>query len=128
VDKDILDKFRELVSTKYGRYAKGQLSMEIEQALQSWLATHKQSTQTFPPKGIRANPAPKSAKLKHEIYAYLKEVKGIDKPYTISAIFVEEAIAALRGSDPRTIARWRNELLKFGQIKFLYGGDIVEFT
>ena len=57
VDKDTLDKFRQLVSVKYDEYAKGQLSMEVEQALQSWLATHKQST-LFPAKGMRANHAP----------------------------------------------------------------------
>ncbi len=127
VDKDTLDKFRQLVSVKYDGYAKGQLSMEVEQALQSWLATHKQST-LFPAKGMRVNPAPKSARLKHQIYEYLKQAKGIDRPYTISVKFLHEAIAALRGSDPRTIARWQNELVKFGQIKLLYGGDIVEFT
>ena len=127
VDKDTLDKFRQLVSVKYDGYAKGQLSMEVEQALQSWLATHKQNT-LFPAKGMRANPAPKSARLKHQIYEYLKEAKGIDRPYTISVKFLHEAIAALRGSDPRTIARWQNELVKFGQIKLLYGGEIVEFT
>jgi hypothetical protein len=127
VDKDTLDKFRQLVSIKYEGYAGGQLSMEVEQALQSWLATHKQST-LFPAKGMKANPAPKSQRLKHQIYEYLKEAKGIDHPYTISVKFLREAIAALRGSDPRTIARWQNELVKFGQIKLLYGGEIVEFT
>jgi hypothetical protein len=127
VEKDTLDKFRELVSVKYEGYAGGQLSMEVEQALQSWLATHKQST-LFPANGMRTNPAPKSARLKHQIYSYLKEAKGIDRPYTISIKFLHEAIAALRGSDPRTIARWQNELVKFGQIKLLYGGEIVEFT
>jgi len=54
--------------------------------------------------------------------------KGIDHPYTISVKFLLEAIAALRGSDPRTIARWQNELVKFGQIKSLYGGENVEFA
>lgn len=127
VEKDTLDKFRELVSVKYEGYAGGQLSMEVEQALQSWLATHKQST-LFPAKGMKANPAPKSLVLKHQIYEYLKDAKGLDRPYTISIKFVHEAIAALRGSDPRTIARWMDELVKFGQIKLLYGGEIVEFT
>ena len=77
---------------------------------------------------MRANPAPKSARLKHQIYKYLKEAKEIDHPYTISVKFLHEAIAVLRGADPRTIARWQNELVKFGQIKFHYGGEIVEFT
>lgn len=54
--------------------------------------------------------------------------KGIDHPYTVSVKFLHEAIAALRGADPRTIARWQNELVKFGQIKLLYGAEIVEFT
>jgi hypothetical protein len=62
--------------------------------------------------------------LKHQIYQYLKEAKGIDRPYTISIKFLHEAIAALRGPDPRTIARWQNELVKFGQIKLLYGGRL----
>lgn len=123
----LLDSFRELVSVKYEGYAKGQLSMEVELGLQSWVATHKQST-LFPAKAMRANLAPKSARLKHQIYDYLKEANDIERPYTISTKFLQEAIAALRGSDPRTIAQWQNELVKFGQIKLLYGGEIVEFT
>lgn len=50
VEKDTLDKFRELMSVKYEGYAKRQLSMEVEQALRSWLATYKQST-LFPANG-----------------------------------------------------------------------------
>lgn len=77
---------------------------------------------------MNANPAPKSLVLKHQIYEYLKQAKGIDRPYTISVKLLHEAISALRGSDPRTVARWQDELIKFGQIKMLYGGEIVEFT
>jgi hypothetical protein len=127
IDKDTLDKLRELVSVKYEGYEKGLLSMEVEQAIQSWLAAHKQNT-LFPAKGMKVNPAPKSALLKHQIYEYLKQARGIDHPYTISTNFLREAISALRGSDPRTINRWVDELVKFGQIKLLYGGEIVEFT
>jgi hypothetical protein len=127
IDKDTLDKLRDLVSVKYEGYAGGQLSMEVEQAIQSWLAAHKQNT-LFPAKGMKANPAPKSLILKYQIYQYLKEARGLERPYTISVKFLHEAIGALRGSDPRTIARWMDELVKFGQIKLLYGGEIVEFT
>jgi hypothetical protein len=94
VEKDTLDKFRELVRVKYEGYAGGP-AIHGGRAGSSLGSQHKQST-LFPANGMRTNPAPKSARLKHQIYAYLKEAKGIDRPYTISIKFLHEAIAALR--------------------------------
>jgi hypothetical protein len=51
---------------------------------------HKQNT-LFPAKGMKANPAPKSLILKYQIYQYLKEARGLERPYTISVKFLHEA-------------------------------------
>jgi hypothetical protein len=82
INKDVLDKFRQLVSEKYEGYAKGQLSMEVEQA--PVLARNTQTGHAISSfkRRCESKPrsAPKAARLKHQIYTYFKEAKGIEDP------------------------------------------------
>jgi di/tripeptidase len=52
----------------------------------------------------------------------IKEIMHWDfKPDQIPERVLDQAIAEVRGSDPRTVKKWKNILQKSGLIKFIGG-------
>ena len=48
------------------------------------------------------------------------EIKGY-RPVEVTEDVLDQAIGDVRGSDPRTIERWKSRFLKAGLIKYLGG-------
>ena len=107
IDRNLDKRLRELIIRKYGEYRKGLLSAEVEAALQAWLATHK-ITQTASESADRVNPTPRYWIVFQKCVAWIESKYRIDfkEVHQIPARFLREAIAAVRGSDKRTIRKW----------------------
>jgi hypothetical protein len=97
--------------------------MKVEQAMRQYIAsytviTHAQNTKPSMLHIEKASPNPKIYSFKQDIFKWLVN----SQPYTEVPQFIlrkhlENAIAALSGTDKRTINKWRNDLEKNGCIK-----------
>jgi len=118
ISKDVDERFRNLIMDKYKRYERGLLSYEAEQALKSWVAMHTRAQKSGnQPK--RVNPTPRVIIAFTEARDYLlrKYYDEITPGQQIPRVFLEEAIMATRGSDPRTIRKWFRVFERMGLIK-----------
>jgi hypothetical protein len=117
----VLKDFRELVARKHGLAMRGLISYEVEIALKQYIASYH-STHTSTHKSLDAtpiNPFPKVYTAKQEILSWLGNIDLYFKnvPQCIPEKHLTQAIAATKGSDPRTIRRWTKDLLECGCIK-----------
>jgi len=103
---------------KYEQYEKGLLSYEVEQALRYWLALHTKAQKSLGrPK--KPNPTPRVIIAFAEVRDYLlhKYYDELTPGQQIPRVFLEEAIMATRGSDPRTIRKWLRTFERMGLVK-----------
>ena len=120
IPHELSENLRSLIQEKYGKYQKGLLSFEVTQALRTWLAMHTntQTLATKPP-----NPTPKVMVVWNQVRHYLLThyYETLETGQQILRQHIEEAIAQVRGSDPRTIRKWLHTFHKFHLIKPIAG-------
>lgn len=121
IDESVDSRFRELISEKYKKYEKGQLSYEGELALRSWLSLH---TATQEDLDINTpNPVPK-VQLK---FAKIKQFLGdgvyreLSSGQQVPVQLLKRAIENVIGSDPRTIKKYMRLFDENGLIKHVTG-------
>jgi len=124
ISEDVAKKFYELVKMKHENL-RGALSYEVEQALRNWIAAHTSSTQILAKK---SNPQPKALVVWERVKEYLK--RRLDIPTIVAGMqvhksFLIEAIAAVRGEDPRTIRKWLDKFIEYKLVKPL-GPNVYE--
>jgi hypothetical protein len=112
VRREILETFKRVAFEKYGRF-RGSLSLAVEEALELYLGMHTQM-HTNPRRGIRDVYEQVVLKIKEIMHTPLKPVEVPEK-------ILDHAIAEVRGSDRRTIEKWKNIFEKSGLIKFIGG-------
>jgi hypothetical protein len=125
LNEKLFTKFREFLAIKYGLVAKGLISNEVELALESHMAdhrTHANGTKEM----VTPNPSPAVFKVKEEVRKYMKDHFGYDVIYQVPKKHVMEAIAMVRGSDPRTIKGWMKKFHQYKVLKYI-GVNQVEF-
>jgi len=118
IDDDVLQKFKEFVSAKYGKLH-GVLGAEVQNALAHWLLEQGLAAHTH----VHTNPGiPKVQEKVDKIIRWLR-----DKGYTNHFAFKdwEMAVAHNVGSDPRTVKKYLLLAQKLGRIKH-YAGNVWE--
>ena len=110
-------RFRALIQEKYPRYERGLLSHEVDQALQSWIALHTGTQTNIVKQG--PNPTPRVASVFIQVKEYLRQnyFEGLTVGQEVPKKLFEKSIMAVRGSDPRTVAKWVRVFHNFHLIK-----------
>jgi len=124
IDKKIYEQLIRVAPLVYGggKY-RGAISFVVEEALKHYLAPrlHTQ-THTNPPGKVRI--------VYGQVIEAIKRIMNYDfKPTEIPERILDMAIGEVRGSDPRTISKWKRIFYRFGLIKYLggtYPNRIVE--
>jgi hypothetical protein len=114
ISKDLYKLLVEVAPAWYGK-ARGGISAIVEEALRQYLLprAHTNSTQN-PRLGVRS--------IYNQVVDKIKEIMHYDfKPSEVVEKTLDQAIAEVRGSDPRTIKKWKNTFQKAGLIKFIGG-------
>jgi len=111
--------YKLLIETAPGIYGqsryRGALSYIVEEALRHYLLplAHTKSTQN-PRLGIRS--------VYNQVVEKIKEIMHWDfKPDQVPEKILDQAISEVRGSDPRTLEKWKAVFQKSGLIKYLGG-------
>ena len=106
LDSELVEEFRRFVARKYGYVEKGLISREAELALRAWMDQHtntqKQQVEDPPP----INQKIWVVWIKVRSYLIRTHYGSISKGQRIHRKHLEEAIAAVRGFDKRTIQKW----------------------
>ena len=112
--------YKLLIETAPGIYGqsryRGALSYIVEEALRHYLLplAHTKSTQNNPRLGIRS--------VYNIVVEKIKEIMHYEfKPDQVPEKILDQAISEVRGSDPRTLRKWKNIFQKSGLIKYLGG-------
>jgi len=108
---DLIEEIRNYAYRELGRF-RGALSMFVEQALRQYIVT-REHTQIH----TNPNPSPKASVVKDQIKEYLKRKYGYVIFTSVPHKHLVEAIASIRGADPRTIRKWIKILEQFKLIK-----------
>ena len=121
LDKNLVREFKQFVATKYGKTERGLLSFEVEQAIRTWIALHtKAQTEVHAP-----NPTPRVLIVWNQVKDYISRYFYYGEPIKsgqhLPKQIIEQAIAAVRGSDPRTVRKWFQTFGRFHLIKPLRG-------
>jgi hypothetical protein len=117
IDEELYKLLIEVAPSIYGegKY-RGALSYVVEEALRQYLLPRLRttSTQNNPKRGVK--------------YVYMqvkekaKEILNLDyPPDEVPEKVLDQAISEVRGSDPRTINKWKNIFQKSGLIKYIGG-------
>lgn len=116
----LVDRFKRMIALKYQTVGRGLVSYETKVALSQYLAmsnTQAQNTQTTV-KSDKANPIPQIYKLKEDIKQHLVTTgKYEEEPQFIPNKLLDQAIGALRGTDSRTLYKWKKLLHQYGCLK-----------
>jgi len=117
IDEELYKLLIELAPSIYGegKY-RGALSYVVEEALRHYLTPRLRttSTQNNPRRGVRY--------VYNQVVEKIKEMMHWDfKPDQVPEKVLDQAIAEVRGSDPRTINKWKNIFQKSGLIKYIGG-------
>ena len=120
--KDLAEEFRRFVVAKYKGYKRGDFSWEAAQAIRNWIALHTDAQIDAMAK--KPNPPASVDRVFHQVKVWMEREYGcgLEKGGHISRRLLERAIAAVRGSDPRTIKKWIKLFHEFGLIKPLTAG------
>jgi DNA-binding MarR family transcriptional regulator len=104
---------------KHPQYQRGGLYFEIETTLRQYLATYTQQQNTKSTlHSEKSNPSYKVYSFMQDIYKWLIDSQlYLQVPQFIPKTHLENAIAALRGTDKRTITKCLKDLEKYGCIK-----------
>jgi hypothetical protein len=132
IDKEVMKKFRELVKMKH-ELLHGALSYEVEEALKHWILEHtrtqslggqarEQAQAQAQAQGIEAskyNPPPRYLKVWLQVKEYLESALKYDFEYTHHLLHEDlvRAVAAVRGSDERTLRKWPRVFEECGILK-----------
>jgi len=118
ISKKANDDLRNLIMRKYEQYERGLLSYEVEQAIKSWVALHTKAQKSLDQRK-KSNPTPRVIIAFAEVRDYLlrKYYDELTPGQQIPRVFLEEAIMATRGSDPRTIRKWFRIFERMGLVK-----------
>lgn len=114
ISEDLYKLLIEVAPAWYGK-ARGGISAIVEEALRQYLAPrqHTKSTQN-PRLGVR--------QVYNQVVEKIKEIMHWDfKPDQVPEKILDQAIAEVRGSDPRTIRKWKEAFHRAGLIKFIGG-------
>jgi hypothetical protein len=110
------DIYKQLIDVAVNWYGKshGAISAYVEYALRLALEQHTQIHTKNPKNSVRA--------VYEQVKQKIKEITSSKLiPEEIPEKILEVAIAEVRGSDPRTVEKWKNLLEKSGLIKFVGG-------
>lgn len=120
--KDLVEEFKRFVVAKYKGYTRGDFSWEVEQALRNWIALHTDAQIDAMVK--KPNPPASVERVFYQVKVWMEQEYGcgLEKGSHMSRKLLERAIAAVRGSDPRTIKKWMKIFHEFGLIKPLTAG------
>jgi len=112
IRKGLYETIKRIAVEKYGKY-RGGLSYIVEEALELYLGMHTQ---------LRTNPARSIRDVYEQVIQKIKEIMQTPiKPVEVPEAVLDRAIAEVRGSDKRTIEKWKNLFEKSGLIKFIGG-------
>ncbi len=120
INKEIEGKLRRLIIAKYGEYRKGYLSAEVEAALEAWINTHKY-TQANGKAINNINPLPRYYQIWQQVKNFIRHRYDVnlEEVHQIPVKMVKEAIAFIRGTDPRTVRKWLRIFQEQGLIKYI---------
>lgn len=119
--RDLVEEFRAFVAERYGGEWWGMLSRAVAEALRHWLWLH---SGRGPGQGSRtpSGGAPgvvRALEVYKRVLAWITENYKIDfsEVRQVPRTILERGIAAVRGSDPRTVRKWLDTFLHFKFIK-----------
>jgi len=115
ISEDLYKQIVEIAPVWYGK-SKGAISAFVEYLLRSALATyiHTQMRTKNPSRSVRS--------VYEQVVEKIKEIMHLDfKPDEVPEKVLDRAIAEVRGSDPRTIDKWKTAFQRAGLIKFVGG-------
>lgn len=113
ISRDIYELLVELAPNIYGQY-KGALSHVVEEALKVYLLP-RQHTQ------IHTNPKLSVRNVYYKVKEKIKEITHNPVIFEVPEKILDLAISEIRGSDPRTIAKWKKLFIEQGLIKYVGG-------
>jgi hypothetical protein len=121
ISSEVDESLRKLIVKKYGRYEKGLLSREVEEALTNWILQHRGEREISEVKTL--NPPSKVYRVWRDVKDYLlkKYYQDLSPTQTITEKHLVEAIKAVRGSDPKTVRKHLNDFQEFKLIKHIAG-------
>ena len=112
IRRGLYEAIKRIAVEKYGKY-RGGLSYVVEEALELYLGMRTQ---------IHTNPKRSIRDVYEQVVRKIKEILITPiKPEEIPEKILDKAIAEVRGSDPRTIEKWKTLFEKSGLIKFIGG-------
>jgi hypothetical protein len=114
ISEELYKLLLEVAPSWYGKN-RGAISHVVEEALRQYLLprAHTNSTQN-PRLGVRS--------IYNQVIEKIKEIMHWDfKPDQVPEKILDRAIAETRGSDPRTINKWKAAFQRAGLIKFIGG-------
>jgi hypothetical protein len=114
VSEDLYKLLIEIAPAWYGK-SHGAISALVEEALRQYLAPRQHTASTQNPRlGVRS--------IYNQVVEKVKEMMHYNfKPTEIPEKVLDQAIAEVRGSDPRTIKKWKELFQRAGLIKFIGG-------
>jgi len=124
IDENLYKQIIEIAPIIYGKY-KGAISYVVEDALRQYLKPKAPAHTTY-----TQNPSRSVRQVYKQVIERIKFIENIDfEPEETTEKILDMAIAEVRGSDPRTIRKWKEIFEKSGLIKFVggfYPNRIVE--
>jgi len=116
ISREIYDLLVKMAPEIYGEGVyRGALSHVVEEALKHYLLPRARTQ-------IRTNPTHKVREVYEQVVEKIKEIMNFPlKPKEVSERILDLAISDVRGSDPRTIEKWKRIFEKMGLIKFAGG-------
>jgi len=115
ISREIYERLVKVAVDEAGK-ARGGISMIVERALALYLtplarAKHTQGGAKMGLSGVY-----------EEVVNKIKEIMKIDyKPLEVPEKILDQAIALVRGSDPRTIEKWKKTFIRYGLIRYVGG-------
>ena len=116
IDEEIYKLLVETAPAIYGQSKyRGAVSFVVEEALRQYLIPRLRTASTQNPRlGVRH--------VYNQVVEKIKEIMHWDfKPDQVPEKILDQAIAEVRGSDPRTLKKWKNIFQKSGLIKYIGG-------
>lgn len=114
ISADLYKKLVELAPQLYGT-TRGSLSYVVEEALRLYLEPrlHAQT---------HTNPARKVRLVYSQVVEQVKQILNISfAPHEVPEKILDLAISEVRGSDPRTVEKWKSTFLKMGLARVVGG-------
>jgi len=116
ISREVYDLLVKMAPEIYGEGVyRGALSHVVEEALRSYLLPRARTQ-------IRANPTHRVREVYEQVVERARELlRQPVKPKEVSERILDMAISDVRGSDPRTIEKWKRVFEKMGLIRHVRG-------